>query len=82
MPKYEAEFEIPLSLADEELGSLIESLREFGHPKLIVRVEAKSRKEAASELGESCSSWWPLFYPEWWHEVLRVIRGKRAQQDI
>lgn len=82
MPKYEAEFEIPLFLHGEDLEHFVDALREYGHPKIIFRVEGDSRSEVINEVANSTSNWWPSFDHEWWQRKLRVLRGKKAQQPI
>lgn len=81
-PKYEAEFEI--DLYGEDLAHFVEALREQGHPKLVLRVEADTRAKAANAMAESTSGWWgySTYDRDWWAGRLRAIRGKRAAEDI
>lgn len=80
MPKYEAEFEIPWVNGDSE--AFIEALRGQAHPKLVLRIEAKDRKEAVAELAEATNPWWPEYDEYWWQSQLVAIRGNRAKEDI
>ena len=81
MPVYEAEFEIP-QFGDIDVAKFIEALREQGHPKIILRIDAENRAYAVNELAESTSMWWwtRAYDRDWWQERLRALRGKRAEQ--
>ena len=84
MPKYEAEFDIPLSMDTEQLAEFVEALREYGYPRLVFRIEAPSRKAAASQVGESTSGFWHrgAFDAGWWSDQLKAIRGRRAEVEL
>jgi hypothetical protein len=86
MAKYETELEIPLY---GDIDKFIESLRAFGHPKIVVRFETdpdmKSKRAIAHTVADELSSWWFDFYrftEDWWMDNLKPIRGNRAKEDI
>ncbi|WIE81179.1 hypothetical protein [Curtobacterium sp. MCSS17_016] len=77
---YEAEIEIP---GPNDLEEFIEALRQYGHPRLIVRIRADNKAEAASLLAESSTSaGMPgLDYgQEQWHERLTRIGSADARR--
>lgn len=76
MPRYQTEFDVPLNMEPEDLARFIESLREFGYPKIVFRVEAASKDEAVREVSNSVSVWWRLhrYTPAWWDLKLRNVR--------
>lgn len=82
MPKYEAEIEIPFFHDAGDFERWIEALREFGHPKILLRTEGPSRKVAVEEMANSCSVWWPRWDDTYWNDAIRVIRGKRSHDEI
>jgi hypothetical protein len=85
MTKYEMEMEIPMT---GDVAHFIEALREFGHPKIVLRVETdeetNTKHKLAAEVSNSMSSWWGNYYlsTEWFENRLKAIRGKRAQEQI
>lgn len=86
MTKYEMEMEIPMT---GDVAHFIEALREFGHPKIVLRVETdeetNTKRKIAAEVSNSVSSWWGWggrYSTEWFENRLKAIRGKRAQEEI
>lgn len=85
MTKYKMEMEIPMT---GDVAHFIEALREFGHPKIILRVETNeetnTKHKVAAEISNSVSSWWGnySFSTGWFEMRLKAIRGKRAQEEI
>lgn len=79
---YEVEIEIPGTLHGADLEHFIEHLREQAHPKLIVRVPADSKADAAAKLADSTESYGygPRFDRAAWHKGLRIIRSKEARR--
>ncbi|WIB65338.1 hypothetical protein [Curtobacterium sp. MCBD17_040] len=75
---YEAEIEIPLNL--ESADELIASLREYAHPRIVVRIPARSQREAASLLAESTDHYGLGFDAESWNDRLRGIRSADARR--
>lgn len=85
MPKYEAEFDIPMGLSPEDLAHFIEGLRAFGYPKIIFRVEGVSKARVAVDVSNELSHWWlrtGKYTDSWFYEKLRAIRGKRAREEF
>jgi hypothetical protein len=77
---YEAEVELP---GVNDLEEFIEALRQYGHPRLIVRIRADSKVEAANLLAESSTSaGMPgLGYgQEQWHDRLTRIGSADARR--
>jgi hypothetical protein len=78
---YEAEVELPTN--PEDLYEFVEALRQYAHPRLIVRIPADSKAEAASLLAESSTSaGMPgLGYGrEQWHDRLNRIGSADARR--
>lgn len=77
---YEAEIEFP---GVNDLEEFIEALRQNAHPRLIVRIPADSKTEAARLLAESCTdAGMPgLDYgQEQWHDRLTRIGSADARR--
>ncbi len=77
---YEAEIELP---GINDLEEFIEALRQYAHPRIIVRIPADSKAEAAQLLGDSsASAGMPgLGYgPEQWHDRLTRIGSADARR--
>ena len=75
---YEAELEIPLD--GDAATDLIEALREYAHPRIVVRIPAASQAEAAALLAESTHWKDGGFDKDAWNEVLRGIRSADARK--
>lgn len=73
MAFYEARVEPPV-----ESARFIDALREHASAEIIVTIEAKSKREAAEKLSESCSVWWGdrRYQDDWFEDRLRTLRGK------
>jgi len=84
MTKYEAQIEIPYFKDPADLQAFVEALREFGHPTLVWRTEAKDKHEAAAEVANSVSVFWAYnrFDKDWWMGKLRALRGHKAKEEI
>lgn len=79
---YEVEIEVPGNLHGADLEEFIERLREQAHPKLIIRIPAGSKAEAAAKLADSTEhyGYGSRFSPAGWHQGLRIIRSKEARR--
>lgn len=80
MHAYEAEVELP---GANDLEEFIEALRQHAHPRLIIRIPADSKAEAARLLAESSTdAGMPgLDYgQEQWHERLTRIGSVDARR--
>jgi hypothetical protein len=79
MPTYEALIQIPWSTSGDEL---VEALREYAYPRLLVTIEAKSKRAAAHLLAESSGPYVRQYNhtEDWWFDQLKVVRHKRDSQ--
>lgn len=75
---YEAEIEIPVN--SDKADELIQALREYAHPRLIVRIPADSQAEAAGLLAESTMYLHGGLDKDDWGKRLRGIRSADARR--
>jgi hypothetical protein len=62
----------------EERAHFLEALQTLGSAEIVVTVKAKSKREAAHDLADSCSTYWGnrVYQDDWFEDRLVALRGE------